>query len=121
MYQEMPVSIKTKRRRRRKMKFLIWNLFDVAKAAEVAQAHDKVWASPPAGTKMLASYVSLSPFFPNQPPNTMVGFNISEAESAEAMAAVTYPTMIAGGTVYSIPILELPMVGAADVEKKYKG
>ncbi len=103
------------------MKFLTLNLFDVAKTGEVAKASDKVWASPPAGTKMLASYVSLSPVFPNQPPNTMVGFNISEAESAEAMAAVHYPMMIAGVTIYSIPILDLPLVGAADAEKKYKG
>jgi len=103
------------------MKFLNLNLFDVAKTAEVAQASDKVWASPPAGTKMLASYVSLSPVFPNQPPNTMVGFNITEAENAEAMAAVHYPMMIAGATIYAIPILELPLVGAAEVEKKYKG
>ena len=103
------------------MRFLNFNLFDVAKAAEVAQASDKVWASPPAGTKMLASYVSLSPVFPNQPPNTMVGIYITETENAEAMAAVSYPMMLAGATVIAIPILELPLVGVADVEKKYKG
>jgi len=103
------------------MKFLNLNLFDVAKAAEVAQASDKLWASPPAGAKLLASYVSLSPVFPNQPPNTMVGFNISEAENAEAMAATHYPMMLAGVTVYTFPILELPLAGAAGVEKKYKG
>jgi hypothetical protein len=103
------------------MKFLNLNLFDVAKTAEVAKASDKVWASPPAGTKMLASYVSLSPVFPNQPPNTMVGIYIIEAENAEAMAAVHYPMMIAGATIYAIPMLELPLVGAADAEKKYKG
>jgi hypothetical protein len=103
------------------MKFLNLNLFDVAKAVEVAQASDKVWASPPAGAKILSSYVTLSPVFPNQPPNTMVGFSITEAENAEAMAAVHYPMMIAGATIHAIPILELPLVGAIDVEKKYKG
>jgi len=103
------------------MKFLTLNLFDVAKTAEVAQASDKVWASPPAGTKILASYVSLSPVFPNQPPNTMVGISITEAENAEAIAAVHYPMMIAGATIYAVPILELPLVGAQEVEKKYKG
>jgi len=103
------------------MKFLNLNLFDVAKAVEVAQASDKVWTSPPAGAKILSSYVTLSPVFPNQPPNTMVGFSITEAENAEAMAAVHYPMMIAGATIYAIPILELPLVGAIDVEKKYKG
>ena len=103
------------------MKFMSWNLFDVAKTAEVAQASDKVWASSPVGIKMLVNYVCLSPMFPNQPPNTMVGFEIIEAENVEAMGAVNYPIMIAGGTIYSIPILELPMVGAVDVEKKYKG
>ena len=103
------------------MKFLNLNLFDVAKAAEVSQASDKLWASPPAGAKILASYVTLSPVFPNQPPNTMVGIYITETENAEAMAAVNYPMMLAGVTIYAIPILELPLVGAAEVEKKYKG
>ena len=103
------------------MKFLILNLFDVAKTAEVAKASDKLWASPPAGTKILASYVSLSPVFPNQSPNTMVGIAITEAESAEALAATNYPMMLAGVTIYAVPILELPLVGAQEVEKKYKG
>lgn len=103
------------------MKFLNLNLFDVAKTAELAKASDKVWASPPAGTKMLASYVSMSPVFPNQPPNTVVTIRITEAENAEAMAAIHYPMMLAGATIYAIPILEFPLAGAAEVEKKYKG
>jgi len=100
------------------MKFLSFTIYDTAKGAEIAQAADKVWASPPPGIKPLASYVCLSSPFPGLPLNTMVSVGIGEAESAEAMAAVSYPLMLAGATIYRVPILELPVGGAAEAEKK---
>jgi len=96
-------------------------MFDVAKAAEVAKVSDKVMASPPPGYKLLTQYVCLAPPFPGVPPNTLVGFNISEVDSAEAMSTVTYPIMLAGATIHRAPILELPVAAAAEVEKKYRG
>ena len=103
------------------MKFLSITVFDVAKTAEVAAASDKVWASPPPGIKMLANYVCLADLFLGVPPNTMETVAIAEAESAEALAAVSYPLMLAGATIHRVPVLEVPVAGAAEAEKKYKG
>ncbi len=103
------------------MKFLTFTIFDVAKVAQVAQAADKVWSSPPKGIKVLANYVCLAHPFPGIPPNTMVGVSIAEAESAEAIATVSYPLMLAGVTIHRVPILESPVGGAAKMETKYKG
>ena len=103
------------------MKFLTFTVMDVTKAAEVAQANDKVWASPPAGLKLLASYVCQGMPFPSVPPNTLTAIAIVEAESNEALAAANYPVALAGASVHTIPMLELPVAGAAGVEKKYRG
>ena len=103
------------------MKFLTFIMMDVAKTAEVAQASDKVWASPPPGIKRLAGYVCQGIPFPGQPANTLVSIVISEAESNEAIAAVQWPVAIAGATVWSVPVMELPTAGAAEVEKKLRG
>ena len=103
------------------MKFLSFATFDVAKVAEVAKASDKLEASPPPGTKTLASYVCQGIPFAGLPPNTLVSFDIIEAESNEALAAVNYPLALAGASIWNVPILELPIVGAAEVERKLKG
>ena len=103
------------------MKFLSFATFDVAKAAELAKVSDKVWASPPPGIKILAAYVCQGKAFDGVPPNTLVSFDIIEAESNEALSAVNYPIALAGASIWNVPILELPIVGAAEVEKKMKG
>ena len=103
------------------MKFLSFAMFDVAKAAELAKASDKVWASAPPGIKILASYVCQGLAFAGVPPNTLVSFDIIEAESNEALSAVNYPLALAGASIWNVPIMELPMGGAAEVEKKLKG
>ncbi len=103
------------------MKFLTLTMFDVAKTADIATASDKVMASQPPGFKLLNQYVCLAPPFPGVPPNTLVGVNISEVDSAEAMSTVTYPIMLAGATIYRAPILELPVAATVEVEKKYRG
>jgi len=58
------------------MKFLTFAIMDVAKAAEVAKAADKVWASPPPGVKLLASYVCQGLAFPGVPPHTVVSIRV---------------------------------------------
>lgn len=103
------------------MKFLIFAMYDAAKTTEVAAASDKAWSSPPPGIKKLAFYTCLGmPFF-GLPPNTLVAISVNEVESAEALAMVTYPLALAGATVHSVPVLDIPVGGSAGVEKKLRG
>ena len=105
------------------MKFLLFAMWDAAKTAEVAQAADKAWASPPPGIKMLAHYLCQGIPFPGVllPPNTLVSVGIIEADTNEALATAAYPVVLAGAAVWHVPVLELPVSGAAEVEKKYRG
>jgi len=103
------------------MKFLRFATMDVAKAAEVANASDKIWASPPTGTKALASYVCQGIAYPGAPANALVAVLVVEADSNEAIAATTYPVTLAGATIWDVPVLELPVSGAGDVEKRMRG
>lgn len=100
------------------MKFIAFYMFDVAKAADVAQASDKVAETP--GQKILAQYVCQGLAFSGQPPNTMVSISVVETESNEAMASAHYPVALAGATLWSVPVLELPVTGVAAEEKKYR-
>ena len=102
------------------MKFMRFAMFDTNKTSEVAAASDKVWASPPAGIKILSSYVFQGIAFSGAPANMMVAIQIIEAESNEAMAATTYPIALAGATIWNVPVMELPVGGAAEEEKKYR-
>ena len=69
---------------------------------------------------MLASYVCQAVPFPGLPPDAMVTFSISEVDSNEDLATISYPLQLAGATIHRVPILELPVGGAAKVEKKYR-
>jgi len=100
------------------MKFLEFAMYDVAKAAEVAQASDKVAKTP--GRKMLADYVCEGIAFPGQPPNTLVAVAVAEYESNEAMATALYPMALAGATVWAVPALETQVGSGAATEKKYR-
>ncbi len=100
------------------MKFLMFGMFDAAKAAEVAQVADKVAKTP--GQKTIAQYVCQGIAFAGVPPNTMVTISVGEAESNEAIAAVQYPLALAGATVWSVPVLEMPVARGAAAEKKYR-
>ena len=102
------------------MKFMTFAIFDVAKAAEVAAAADKVADAP--GTKRSAQYMFQGiPFPPTIPPDAMVAVTISDAESNEALAAANYPVALTGAIIYNVPVLEMPLGGAAETEKKYRG
>ena len=101
------------------MKFLVFIMYDVAKTAEMGAVGDKVANTP--GINALAQYVCLGIPFPGVPPNTLVGVVIEEAESAEAIAAASYPVMMAGATVHRVPIMEVPVGGGAETERKYRG
>jgi hypothetical protein len=101
------------------MKFLFFIMNSPDKAAEVAQITDKVARTP--GTKTLAQYVCQGIPFPGVPPNTMVGIAVVEAESNEAISARIYPAALAGATVWAVPVQEMPVAGAAKIERKYRG
>jgi len=103
------------------MKFLRFSMMDYTKMAEVTKVSDKTWASPPLGIKMDALYACMGIAFPDQPPNTMVSISVVEAESAESLAAVGYPLMQAGASIWAVPVLDIPVAGAAELEKKYRG
>ncbi|HXZ30237.1 MAG TPA: hypothetical protein VEG43_03650 [Dehalococcoidia bacterium] len=100
------------------MKFLVFAAFDAAKAAEVAQANDKMAKTP--GRKVLAQYMCMGMAFAGLPLNTMLGVSVVEYESNEAMAAGQYPATLAGATLWSVPVLEMPVGGLAAEEKKYR-
>jgi hypothetical protein len=100
------------------MKFLVFAMFDAAKAAEMAQANDKLAKTP--GRKVLSTYTCMGLAFPSVPPNKLVTISVVEYESSEAMAAVLYPLEIAGATVWAVPVLEMPVAGHAEAEKKYR-
>jgi hypothetical protein len=103
------------------MKFLRFVMMDVDKAADVAQAGDKMMASNPSGIKISASYACQGIAFPGAPLHTVVAVQIVEAESNEAIATSTWSIELAGATIWDVPVLELPVAGAAEVEKKLRG
>lgn len=103
------------------MKFLQFVAMDMAKAGEVAKVSDKVWASPPPGIKPVADYVCLGIAYPGQSANTLISIGVVEAESGEALTATSYPVGLAGASVWNVPVMEMPVAGAAEVEKKARG
>jgi hypothetical protein len=104
------------------MKFLRFMVADINKAADVAQASDKVWSSSPPGIKMLASYVCQGLAFPGHPAHELVAIAVIEAESNEAIAPTQWPVSLAGATmIWDVPVLEMPVTGAAEVERKVRG
>ncbi len=103
------------------MKFAIIAVWDVGKAAELSKVTDKLDTNPPSGYKPLARYVCLAQPFSGLPSGTGVTITIAEAENADAIAAATYPGMLAGADINSVPVLEMPIGGSAEVEKKARG
>jgi len=101
------------------MKFITFSMYDAAKSAELMQAADKAHKMP--GQKTLAAYACLGLPFPGVlPPNTIVGFTIREAESAEALASVLYTLTVAGATTWAVPVVEMPVGSLAAEEKKLR-
>ena len=103
------------------MNFIRFSMIESTKVAEFTKVSDKVWASPPKGIKPQAIYACLGIAFPNQPPNTIISINVLEAESAESLGAASYPLTLVGATVWAVPVLEVPVGGVAQVEKKLRG
>ena len=103
------------------MKFVVMAVWDVGKAAELAKVTDKTDANPPSGYKPLTRYVCLAHPISGIPSGKGVTITVCEADSAEAIAAATYPLMLAGAEINSVPVIDMPIGGVADVEKKAKG
>ncbi|MBA7616471.1 hypothetical protein ES703_23767 [subsurface metagenome] len=103
------------------MKFVTISVWNVGKAAELASLFDKLVTTPPSGFKVLANYVCLAHPVSGLPSGTGVSIIIAEAESAEAIAAANYPSMLAGADINTVPVLELPVEPkTAELEKKYR-
>jgi len=100
------------------MKFLTFAMFDSTKAAEVAQAGDKVAKMP--GQKLLGQYMCQGIPFAGLPQNSIVVISVAEIENNEAISTTQYPLALAGATVWAVPVQELPVAGAATEEKKYR-
>ena len=96
-------------------------MIDTDKAGKLVQVSDKTWASPPPGIELLSNFACLGIAFPGQPLNTIVSISVVEAESAEAIAATSYPLTLAGGAMWTVPALEIPAGRATEVEKKARG
>ena len=103
------------------MKFVVMSVWDVGKAAELSKLADKVDAAPPSGYKVLARYVCLAQPVSGLPLGTRVSIEIVEAESADAIAAASYPSMLAGADINTVPVIDIPIGGVAEVEKKARG
>jgi len=103
------------------MKFVVIAVWDVGKVAEVAKLSDKVDTAPPPGYKVLARYVCLATPFDGIPSGKGVTILNVEAESAEAIAAAIYPSMLAGVDINVVPVMEIPSGGVSEVEKKMRG
>jgi len=101
------------------MKFLTFAMYEPSKTADVAQAADKVAQTP--GIKPLNRYVCMGIPFPGVSQDLMCTVTVNEAESSEAMAALSYPIRLAGASVWWVPVMEYEVGTAADVEKKYRG
>ncbi len=107
------------------MKFLVFAVFDVAKAAEMSAASDKFQANPPEGIKTLFMYTCQGIPFPqglpdNVPPTSLVTISVQEADSNEAVSAGMYPFMLAGAQMWAVPVLELPVGAVSEQEKKLR-
>jgi hypothetical protein len=102
------------------MKFMTMTIMPAEKAAEVAAASDKAWATQPPERRPKSAYVLMTVPF-EVPPHSMVSVYITEEDSIDAVAARAYPVMLTGATVNIIPLMELPVGGAAKTEKKLRG
>ena len=100
------------------MKFLMFAMCDTTKVAELAQAADKVAKTP--GHKTLAQYACQGMAFNGQPPNTTLAISVVYIDSNEALAATQYPMGLAGISVWSVPVLEIPVGRVVTAEKKYR-
>jgi len=102
------------------MKFLNFTVFDVHKSTDIAAVNDKFQAAPTEGYKVLHEFACMSPPFP-VPPNSIVGVSITEVKTTDAMLSHHYQLLLAGATIYRVPIMEVPLASSIDVERKGRG
>ena len=102
------------------MKFMTMAVFPAGKAAEVAAASDKAWATQPAERRPKSAYVLMAVPF-EVPPQSMVSVYVTEEDSIDAVAARVYPVMLAGANISIIPVMEYSPGGATKTEKKLRG
>jgi hypothetical protein len=89
------------------MKTIAFIQFEPSKAADIAQASDRFWTSPPTGTKRVATYI-LAGGLPTPLPGQVCSISVIEAESEQALLSWAYTASLAGASVTAIPALETP-------------
>ena len=102
------------------MKTIIFTQYEPSKVADVAQASDRFWTSPPPGIKRLAVY-SLAGTLPVPLPGHGCTISIVETESEQALLGLVLNVSLGGASVASITAMEMP-VGPeiAKVEKELR-
>jgi hypothetical protein len=103
------------------MKHIAFTIYDPAKSADVAAASDKARSNLPAGLQTVAMYICLGTPFPGFPENKNLGISVIETESADAIAALTYPITLAGAQVSCVPVLDLTPGAVTETEKSLRG
>jgi hypothetical protein len=91
------------------MKFITFDMFNVAKVAEIAQAYDTLResiAASKSGMEIPYHGVIQGLAFPGQPSDKMVSITLADVPNNEALSAALYPMVAAGGTLWSVPILD---------------
>jgi hypothetical protein len=90
------------------MKTIVFTQFEPSRTADVAQASDRFWTSPPPGIKRLGVYTLAGPL-PVQLPGQACTVSILEAESEQALLGLVYNVALGGASVASITAMELPV------------
>jgi len=104
------------------MKHIIFTMYDPAKTADIAAASDMARSNLPAGLQTVAMYSCLGTPFSGFPESKMLTISVVEAENSEAIAALTYPIMLAGASVVScVPALDITPGATQTLEKRLRG
>jgi len=90
------------------MKHIVFTMFGVADTDKVVQASNAVQDNPPAGLKILTSYVCQGIPLPDFPKDKMLSISVIEAANNEAIGVlVTNPVAPVGASVSCVPVLEI--------------
>ena len=103
------------------MKFLVFNLYDMDRSADVAQASDKARQNAPPGLKTLGLYSCLAIPLPGLPENKGLSVSVIEADSGDTIGALIYPLALAGASVSCVPVMDVTPGAAAQAEREIRG
>lgn len=103
------------------MKHLIFLAFDAEQASRVAIANSQAYEKLGEKMKNVTQYVCVGSSFPHMGENKITSFYLADLEDPNDLAALTYPAMLAGASVFCIPVLEMTGDSAQEVERQLRG